>query len=112
MKGGKHLTLTGQRWIKVTNKTHVLENHPRMCTSLLQESRIQKEIENLEADTGFKLRVLAQSYPETPGEAVSMQSRLFVSFQACGWMFCTPASAPFSLAQSLKHSFTFTFILS
>ncbi len=32
-----------------------------------QERRIQSEVESLERDTGFKLRVLAQNYPETPG---------------------------------------------
>lgn len=35
-----------------------------------QESRIIQEIIDLEKDTGFKLRVLAQNYPETPGLAV------------------------------------------
>eukprot|EP01018_Ginkgo_biloba_P033625 Gb_41290 [translate_table: standard] len=38
--------------------------------SMLQESRIIEEITKLEKDTGFKLRVLAQNYPETPGLAV------------------------------------------
>jgi hypothetical protein len=34
---------------------------------MLQEKRLQAEVAALEKDTGFKLRVLAQSYPETPG---------------------------------------------
>ena len=36
----------------------------------LQESRLKKEVESLERDTGVKLRVLAQNYPNTPGLAV------------------------------------------
>ncbi|KAL2323227.1 hypothetical protein Fmac_027606 [Flemingia macrophylla] len=35
-----------------------------------QEKRLAEEIAALEADTGFKLRVLAQNYPDTPGLAV------------------------------------------
>lgn len=35
-----------------------------------QEKRLTEEIAALEADTGFKLRVLAQNYPDTPGLAV------------------------------------------
>lgn len=33
-----------------------------------QEKRLAQEIAGIENDTGFKLRVLAQNYPDTPGE--------------------------------------------
>lgn len=33
----------------------------------LQEQRLAQEIADLEKDTGFKLRILAQNYPDTPG---------------------------------------------
>ncbi|XP_010240738.1 uncharacterized protein LOC100845661 [Brachypodium distachyon] len=35
-----------------------------------QENRLRQEIEDLEKDTGYKLRVLAQNYPDTPGLAI------------------------------------------
>lgn len=33
----------------------------------LQEKRLAQEISDIERETGFKLRLLAQNYPETPG---------------------------------------------
>lgn len=35
-----------------------------------QENRLAQEIAGIENDTGFKLRVLAQNYPDTPGLAI------------------------------------------
>ena len=36
----------------------------------MQEDRLKEQISNIEKDTGFRLRVLAQNYPNTPGLAV------------------------------------------
>ncbi|KAG8099785.1 hypothetical protein GUJ93_ZPchr0013g34116 [Zizania palustris] len=35
-----------------------------------KENRLRQEIEDLEKETGYKLRVLAQNYPDTPGLAI------------------------------------------
>ncbi|KAI3739882.1 hypothetical protein L2E82_30294 [Cichorium intybus] len=35
-----------------------------------QEKRLAKDIESIEKDTGFKLRVVAQNYPDTPGLSI------------------------------------------
>ena len=41
-----------------------------MWLPLLQEERIKSQIASLEQDTGYRLRLLAQNYPNTPGLAV------------------------------------------
>ncbi|XP_044946527.1 thylakoid lumenal 15.0 kDa protein 2, chloroplastic-like isoform X3 [Hordeum vulgare subsp. vulgare] len=38
-----------------------------------QENRIRQEIEDLEKDTGYKLRVLAQNYPDKPETSCNME---------------------------------------
>lgn len=38
-----------------------------MAMTIFQEKRLAEEVADLEKDTGFKLRILAQNYPDTPG---------------------------------------------
>lgn len=45
---------------------------------ILQEKRIAKEIADLEKDTGFKLRVLAQNYPVTPGMIYGLKTAYLI----------------------------------
>jgi hypothetical protein len=53
--------------------------------------RLTQEIKNLEKDTGFRLRVLAQAYPNTPGKGVAPHApthvpqclRMYISVYAC-----------------------------
>ena len=47
-----------------------MAHHSSSSFACLQEKRIKSQIQGLEADTGFRLRVLAQNYPETPGLAI------------------------------------------
>lgn len=39
---------------------------------VVQEKRLAEEIGAIEKDTGFKLRVLAQNYPDTPGISIDV----------------------------------------
>lgn len=47
-------------------------SHARYCPVGGQEARIREQVTDLEKDTGIKLRVLAQNYPETPGLAIKV----------------------------------------
>lgn len=48
----------------------------------LQEKRLAQEIADIERDTGFKLRVLAQNYPDTPGmHIINLQRRGLVQWK-------------------------------
>ncbi|XP_073157291.1 thylakoid lumenal 15.0 kDa protein 2, chloroplastic isoform X2 [Henckelia pumila] len=71
------LSLTGSAEGKAgVNKPELL---PKVFTTVIdaagflsegQKNRIALEIDALEKDTGYKLRVLAQNYPDTPGLAI------------------------------------------
>lgn len=61
------------------NKPELLPSTPGSSTFVIdvagflsdgREQRIQKRVEALQNDTGVKLRVLAQNYPDTPGLAI------------------------------------------
>lgn len=56
-----------------------------MLPVLLQEKRIVSEIAGLERDTGFKLRVLAQNYPETPGGCLARATACNPSWHGRSW---------------------------
>lgn len=56
-----------------------VQNNIIILEPVLQERRIRQEIAALEKDTGYKLRVLAQNYPDTPGMAAKVLFK-FLSF--------------------------------
>lgn len=60
-------------------------NHDVRVDMLMQEARIREQVSDLEKDTGIKLRVLAQNYPETPGLAIKVR-RIYVDLRPC--CFC------------------------
>uniref|UniRef100_A0A0D9WZT4 TPM domain-containing protein n=1 Tax=Leersia perrieri TaxID=77586 RepID=A0A0D9WZT4_9ORYZ len=82
VNGALALTLSFSCFVGVVNaKTGVNKPEllPKEFTTVIdvagflsegQENRIRQEIEDLEKDTGYKLRVLAQNYPDTPGLAI------------------------------------------
>lgn len=47
-----------------------------MIITSLQEKRLAQEITDIEKDTGYKLRVLAQNYPDTPGTYTTIDVEL------------------------------------
>lgn len=51
--------------------------------ALVQEKKLVAEVANIEADTGVRVRVLAQNYPETPGKLTSSNRVSAVGCTAC-----------------------------
>ncbi|KDP29148.1 hypothetical protein JCGZ_16537 [Jatropha curcas] len=73
------LSLSGVGFAEAKVGVNKPELLPKEFTSIIdvagflsdgQEKRIVEEIADIEKDTGFKLRVLAQNYPDTPGLAI------------------------------------------
>ncbi|XWS55856.1 hypothetical protein CRYUN_Cryun09bG0035800 [Craigia yunnanensis] len=73
------LSLTGNGWAEAKVGVNKPELLPREFTPVIdipgflsdgQEKRLAEEISDTEKDTGFKSRVLAQNYPDTPGLAI------------------------------------------
>ncbi|KAJ9694394.1 hypothetical protein PVL29_010065 [Vitis rotundifolia] len=76
---GLSLTFTGVECAEAKVGVNKPELLPKEFSSVIdvagflsdgQEKRLAQEISNIEKDTGFKLRVLAQNYPDTPGLAI------------------------------------------
>ncbi|KAK6126219.1 hypothetical protein DH2020_040040 [Rehmannia glutinosa] len=71
------LSLTGVEFAEGKTGVNKPELLPKEFTTVIDvagfcpmEKRIVQEIAALEKDTGYKLRVLAQNYPDTPGLAI------------------------------------------
>ncbi|KAB2013505.1 hypothetical protein ES319_D09G161000v1 [Gossypium barbadense] len=65
------LPTTFRKWVpafKVKSLNWVFSGLSSLC--LPNEKRLIQEISDIEKNTGFKLRVLAQNYPDTPGLAI------------------------------------------
>ncbi|KAK6126213.1 hypothetical protein DH2020_040056 [Rehmannia glutinosa] len=74
------LSLTGVEFAEGKTGVNKPELLPKEFTTVIdvagflsdgQEKRIVQEIAALEKDTGYKLRVLAQNYPDTPGNILN-----------------------------------------
>jgi len=52
---------------KISSRNNETNAEDTILNFFPQEKRLAQEIADLERETGFKLRILVQNYPDTPG---------------------------------------------